>query len=308
MNKSFLLFAGLAFYTIQCQSQTVQDYDGNVYNTVTIGTQVWMKENLKVTHYRNGAPIQNLSVISDWVNDNTGAYCDFNNTAGNVTIYGILYNWYAVNNSSNLCPSGWHIPTDAEWTTLATYLGDSSVAGGKMKETGTTHWKSPNTSATNSCSFTGLPGGYRDYFGVFYSLTDTGRFWSATEVGGLFVSKAWSRELSYNSAHLGSYREYENDGCSVRCIKDISGGIEDINYYEKIEIYPNPAVNNITIENTILTKDEIISIYNMQGKLLLRNVIQEANNEIDVSTLAKGIYIVKLEGSKINKVGKFIKE
>ncbi len=303
MKRTFLLFASLALFTFKSQSQTVTDYDGNVYTTVTIGTQVWMKENLKVTHYKNGTAIPNVSVVNDWVNLTTGGYCDYNNAA---TAYGKLYNWFAVSNTAKLCPTGWHIPSNTEWSTFTSFLGDTSVAGGKMKETGTTHWNSPNTSATNSSSFTGLPGGYRDYFGVFNSMGNSGRWWSATEVGGLFVSKAWSRELTYNSAIAGSIREYENDGLSVRCIKDNNTGIEDINYFEKIEVYPDPAKNNITIENT--STEETLSIFNMQGQLVLKQALKGVKEDIDISALSEGIYIVKIEGAKSNKIGKFSKE
>ena len=175
-----------------------------------------------------------------------------------------------------------------------------------MKETGTTHWNSPNTSASNTSNFTGLQGGYRDYFGNFYSIGNSGRWWSATEVGGLFVSKAWSRELTNNSAIAGSIREYENDGISVRCIKDNNTGIEDINYFEKIEVFPNPAQNNITVENT--SNDEMLSIYNMQGQLVLKQVLNGTKEDIDISALSEGMYIVKIEGAKCNKAGKFSKE
>lgn len=138
---------------------TVTDYDGNVYQTVLIGDQCWMMENLKVTHYRNGDPIPHVTDGVTWGNLTSGAYCNYNNDEGNVATYGRLYNWYAVDDSRNIAPAGWHVPSDAEWQTLVDYLGGDAVAGGKMKEAGTTHWASPNTGATNESGFTALPGG-----------------------------------------------------------------------------------------------------------------------------------------------------
>jgi uncharacterized protein (TIGR02145 family) len=114
----------------------VTDYDGNVYNTVTIGTQTWMTEDLRVTHYRNGDLIPNVAETAAWNNLTTGAYCNYDNDKRNSATYGRLYNWYAVISGANLAPSGWHVPTDAEWTTLTTYLGGEGVAGGKLKESG----------------------------------------------------------------------------------------------------------------------------------------------------------------------------
>ena len=160
---------------------TVTDIDGNVYNTVTIGTQVWMKENLKTTKYRNGETILNTASFSDqW------AYGD---NESNIPVYGRLYTWYAATNFRGLCPTGWHVPTDAEWTLLTDYLGGEVVAGGKMKEAGTAHWNSPNTGADNSSGWTALPGGYRDFNGTFLSIGSYGYWWSATEGDG---ANAWS--------------------------------------------------------------------------------------------------------------------
>jgi uncharacterized protein (TIGR02145 family) len=197
---------------------TVTDVEGNVYNTVQIGSQCWMKQNLKTTKYRNGTSITYPgSNNTTWQNNTTGAYAWYNNNIANKNTYGALYNWYAVANTNNLCPTGWHVPTNAQWTVLTTYLGGESVAAGKMKETGTSHWNSPNTGATNSSGFTALPGGYRDYGGTFYGVGSTGSWWSATEYG---TYSAWNRYLYYDFS--GVYRSYPNkvDGFSVRCVRD----------------------------------------------------------------------------------------
>ena len=201
---------------------TVTDIDGNVYQTIIIGEQEWMMENLKVTHYRDGTAIPTGHSNSDWSNLSTGAYAVYNDDESNADTYGYLYNWYAVDDSRNIAPEGWHVPTDDEWQILVDYLGGSSVAGGKMKETGTEHWNSPNTGATNESGFTALPGGYRGsgYYGGMGNYG--GYFWSST---GYDSGYAWYRELSYDSSEVGrSYYYYyygsKRDGFSVRCVRD----------------------------------------------------------------------------------------
>ena len=137
----------------------VFDIDGNGYDTVVIGTQTWLVQNLRVTHLNNGVSIPNITNSTLWKNSTTPALCYYNNdSVSYAAIYGALYNWYAVN-TNNLCPTNWHVPSYSEWETLITYLGGASVAGGKLKEVGTTHWTSPNTGATNSSGFTALPNG-----------------------------------------------------------------------------------------------------------------------------------------------------
>lgn len=191
----------------------IKDIDGNVYNSITIGTQVWMVENLKVIHYRNGDPIINVTDNMAWSTLKTGAYCNYNNTPGNSTTYGKLYNFYTIANSQNICPTGWHVPTDAELTTLTTYLGGQSVAGGKLKENGTSNWQSPNTGATNETGFTALPGGFRYLNGISNSLGSEGDYWSSTLYGHSLIV--------YNSTSgVGRDLIDENTGLSVRCVKN----------------------------------------------------------------------------------------
>jgi len=195
---------------------TVTDIDGNTYQTVRIGDQWWMAENLKVTHYRNGNPIPIETADIPWRNLTTGAYCNYNNDVNNVAVYGRLYNWYAVNDVRNIAPEGWHVPSDAEWQTLVDYLGGNAIAGGKMKETGTTHWNSPNTGATNESGFTARAGGNRHIWGWFENFGVQARHWSTTE----YIIYAWCNFLAYN--HSASVRAYSNKtaGYSVRCVRD----------------------------------------------------------------------------------------
>lgn len=199
---------------------TVTDIDGNVYQTVTIGTQVWMAENLKVTHYRDGYAIPNKTG-EDWSSPDvqyTGAYCEYNNDVNNVATYGRLYNCFAVTDSRNIAPAGWHVPSDAEWQILFDFLGGTLVAGGKLKETGTAHWLSPNVGATNESGFTALPGGWRSYDGNFNWMGNYAFFWSSTQtIVGLL---AYYQLLTYDGPEVIRYEDYMYYGFSVRCIKD----------------------------------------------------------------------------------------
>ena len=194
-------------------SWSVIDIDGNVYAIVKIGNQWWMVENLKVIHYRNGDAIP-----TTWGNLTTGAYCNYDNNVNQATTYGRLYNWYAVTDSRNIAPAGWHIPSNAEWQILVDYLGGESVAGGKMKEVGTAHWASPNTGATNESGFSALPGGLRGDNGTYSLISSSGFWWSATENDR---DNAWYRGLNYFSSgvDLGTGGG-KHCGLSVRCVKD----------------------------------------------------------------------------------------
>jgi hypothetical protein len=186
-------------------------------STVTICAQVWMTKNLDVTTYRNGDAIPQVTDATAWANLTTGAWCYYNNDPANGPIYGKLYNWYAVNDTRGLAPTGYHVPSDGEWTTLETCLGGSSVAGGAMKEIGTTHWLSPNTGATNSSGFAGLPGGFRVFDGTFNYVGGNGYWWSSTEYDTAY---AWNRYLYWNDSDVSRYLNDKTFGFSVRCLRD----------------------------------------------------------------------------------------
>jgi uncharacterized protein (TIGR02145 family) len=188
----------------------ITDIDGNYYSTIVIGTQVWMAENLKVTKYRDGTAIPTGYSNSDWQGLSTGGYAVYGDDEDNVDTYGYLYNWYATTNSRNIAPEGWHVPTDAEWTTLIDYLGGSSVAGGKMKD-------NINWNGTNESGFTALPGGYRDSNGGYIYGGYNSYFWSSTEYSS---NSARYRGLDYNSSRADRNGNNEKYGFSVRCVRD----------------------------------------------------------------------------------------
>jgi uncharacterized protein (TIGR02145 family) len=199
----------------------VSDIDGNTYKTVQIGTQVWMAENLKTSKYSDGTTIPNITDNTQWLKNTTGAWAYYNNDAANNAKYGKLYNWYAVskttNGNKNVCPTGWHVPTGAEWTVLTDYLGGESVAGGKMKEVGLTSWNSPNTDAANTSLFTGLPGGYRYYNGGYDGVGRAGNWWSSAEYNATY---AWFRGPNSDNGDAGRNYDLKIYGLSVRCLRD----------------------------------------------------------------------------------------
>jgi len=187
-------------------SNLVRDIDGNVYSTVKIGNQWWMAENLKVTHYRNGDQIACLTSDYEW-DQPTGAYCYYDNDNSNVGKYGLLYNWFTVDDSRSIAPEGWHVPTDTEWQELVDYLGGDTLAGAKMKEVD-----------SDAIGFTALFGGYRYNHGTFDGIGVNAYFWSSTESNS---GNAWYRYLYHANSIV--YRDdsgWKQAGYSVRCVKD----------------------------------------------------------------------------------------
>jgi uncharacterized protein (TIGR02145 family) len=200
-----------------CRTNSVEDIDGNVYKTVTVGTQVWMAENLKTTKYNDGTDIPSVTNNDEWAKLTTPAYSWYNNDASaNKKDYGALYNWYAVG-TNKLCPTGWHVSTDAEWMALALFLDGNSKAGGKLKEKGTKHWRTPNTEATGESGFKAFPGGYRSFQGAFNYFGISGYWWSSTKYNES-TSLFWN--LRYKYGYVYKFRSEKTTGFSVRCIKE----------------------------------------------------------------------------------------
>lgn len=210
------LINSITFKTI---GNTISDADGNIYHTVIIGNQEWTVENLKSTKYYDGTPITKITTSNTaWSSTTNGAYCAFDNNESNVSIYGYLYNWHAVN-TNKLAPltGGWRVPADADWQTLVDFLGGEESAAGKMKEIGTNYWFGANLDATNSSGFSGRPGGTRGSDGVFGNVGNYGYWWTSTE----FETIAWSRYLRYE--YVSVYRGVSKTlGLSVRLVRDLN--------------------------------------------------------------------------------------
>lgn len=197
-------------------TKEVKDVDGNVYTTIKIGDQVWMQENLRVTHYQNGDVIPNMANASR--HNFIGVFFDYDNKAENGKKYGHLYNWKAVKDKKGLCPCGWHVPSDAEWTTLVNFLGGDNTAGGKLAQLKDSVYKRMNTVGTENLSgFTGIMAGYREQDGKFFHLNNGAFWWSSTEAS---ETGAWSREINMNNLRVVRNQSSKAHGMSVRCIKD----------------------------------------------------------------------------------------
>jgi uncharacterized protein (TIGR02145 family) len=228
-----ILISLMSIVTYSCEKDddnTVLDIDGNVYYTVTIGKQVWMVENLKTTHYNDGTEIAQGSSIGDYSGEAEPEYWfAYNDNLANVDTFGRLYTWYVVNSFHDICPKGWHIPTDSEWNELQVFLGmipsdtilicsENNDISGKLKETGLKHWTYPNTCATDEYGFKVLPAGYRRrFYQEFAYKGEYACFWTSTEWDN---SNAWYRHFYYNKASICRTYNLKNYGFSIRCIKD----------------------------------------------------------------------------------------
>lgn len=195
---------------------TISDLDGNVYKTIAIGSQTWMVANLTTTKLNDGTPIPLVTDAKLWSGLESAACCWHDNNPAYHVTYGVLYNWYAVG-TNKLCPAGWHVPTDEEWTLLTNYAGGEYVAGARLKEAGLIHWNSPNTGATNQTYFRALPGGILNSSdSLFQYLHKTGCWWTSTAIKNL----AFSRLMFDSSVSVEKVLTARTDGLSVRCIKD----------------------------------------------------------------------------------------
>lgn len=229
-----LIIASFATLSNGCKkdeenTNIVKDIDGNVYHTVTIGNQIWMVENLNVTHFRNGDSIPNITDPTEWSKLAIGVYCDYDNTSRNSSIYGRLYNWYAVNDVRNIAPIGWHVATDSEWTKLEKYvMANTGTSGSAVKVLASNiNWEESKTPGSigcdlnknNSSGFTALPGGIRYADGTFDEIGRAGNWWCSTEFD---VNYAQGRGLLYSSISIyWTYTGYyKPNGFSVRCLKD----------------------------------------------------------------------------------------
>lgn len=233
---------------------TVTDVDGNTYNTVVIGTQVWMQSNLKTSHYNNGTAIPEKLSSSDWDTLVTGARCFYNGDSTTYKpIYGTLYNWYVGDsaNAYNVCPTGWHVPTIDEFTTLSTYLGGDLTAGGTLKDTGTFMWYSPNTGATNSSHYSAKPSGQRDATGAYTNDHQTAQWWACTSTG---LNNPDYRYVQYNNTTFPGTVYNKRAGMAIRCL------------YNQV----NTVDSSTYITPTKVSADSIITTYLSVGNFKIR--------------------------------------
>jgi uncharacterized protein (TIGR02145 family) len=323
---------------------TVSDINGNVYNTITIGNQVWMKENLKVTKYRNGDPIPGDLSDASWTSTTSGAY-DRRYITAYESLYGNQYNWYAVADSRGLCPVGWHVPSKADWNVLNKFLDGASdtacvgplsnsaclnTAGGQMKKNGfgyiqNADWYTPNTGGTNTSHFTALPGGLRNETGVYYHIGLRGYYWASNSNASCC---AWHTVMYYSNAALERNVNNKQMGYSVRCLRDNTGGmpqgisgssgkeseISELGSFAKEEILinPNPANTEVNLEIASSESGDCrVEISDMLGRVVLeeKHSLQPGANVIsyDIRNFRNGIYQVKVERGSSRKVYRLVK-
>lgn len=204
------------------ETGTVTDIHGNVYKTVKIGDQWWMAENLRTTRYQNGDEILNLTSRLDWkdINLSSGAYCSIDNADSTVATYGLLYNWYAVNDSRNIAPEGWHVPSEEEWRTMIDTLGGNYEAGVKMVDISSGLWDSPDSSATNESGFSVIPAGYRDFEGRFSAQAREAFFWTSTDDTHHYKYARFIQIGTWKSYYVNITMHSWTNGLSIRCVKD----------------------------------------------------------------------------------------
>jgi uncharacterized protein (TIGR02145 family) len=300
--------AGLSLQSLKAQ---ITDGDGNTYTSVNIGSQTWLGENLKTTTYNDGSAITNITDSAVWASQTSPAYCWYNNSISNKATYGALYNWFVVNSTSNgnknVCPVGWHVPAISEWSTLVSDLG--SLAGGMLKETGTTDWYSPNTGATNSTGFDAVGAGYRSStanFLYFVAIWGYCGFWSTSAAVGEtgYAQNAYLLNTDA-TCHLDSH--YQQYGFSIRCVKNVASELPDANTPNNMSIYPNPNDGQFTIlfpnqGNNLID----INISDISGKTVFETKSTQDKYYYNGNPLKSGIYIITIKGENLFKVSKMV--
>ena len=313
--KTSIFITALAIsssFFAQTAGSGMTDIDGNLYTTVIIGSQEWVSENLNVSKYNDGTIIPQVTDPAAWANLTTGAWCYYNNDPANGLIYGKLYNYYAVAGIHDtiastpnkvLAPTGFHVPTDTNWTDLTDYLGGLLVAGGEMKEIGTAHWMSPNTGATNSSGFTGLSDGFRFDYGFFFGVGSYANWWSSTEYTNITTNTTdvWIRHLDHDNSAVTKSASLKAHGFSVRLINDtlFSDSPSNIETTEakSIHIYPNPATDNMIIDlgNLTTSGNWNYTITNTIGQEIKKGEITTQQTVININDITgEGLYLVKI--------------
>ena len=279
-----------------CNGLTSINYNGYNYDLVEIGNQCWFKENLRTAAYNNGDPISNITDNIEWSNTTTPARCFYNNLPSYQNSHGNLYNWYVIADPRNVCPIGWHVPSDAEWSTLVNNLGGPNVAGGKMKaigtiQSGTGLWSYPNTDANNSSGFSGLPGGFRQ---IEYNYSESvGAFWTSS-VSEMDVIGSTTYNMFYDSGIIERSYSFRAVGMSIRCISSGIVGNDEIDINHTISVYPNPANTYVTINSQFDAESSSYAIFNSTGQQVLAGKLAGKRNNIDISDLDAGIYLIQI--------------
>ncbi len=298
MKRLTVLFCVLTLLGMHLRAQSVADIEGNIYTIVQIGRQYWLQENLRVTQFGDGSPIETTNPASlNICTEKSPLYqWAYDDNLNNVAAYGRLYTWYTIADSRKLCPLGWHVPNNADWNTLSTFLGGPSTAGGPLKEAGTAHWQTPNTGATNSTGFSAVLGGHRMCTGGFMSLNSNAFYWSSTPNG---TDYGWSWKLFYADPYLqsDSVYGYKNYGFSIRCISDtLATSLPEPKSDAYLHCSPNPATEEFVVDAD-LGDDMVLNILDVTGATVLVQPLKRGTAILDISGLASGVYLVIVSGS-----------
>jgi uncharacterized protein (TIGR02145 family) len=293
MRKNTLFFSLCLLVSRTAFSQTVSDVDGNTYNTVSIGNQIWLTENLKTTKFNNQDPIPLVTDNTLWSTQTEAAYCSYQNDNLLANVYGNLYNWHVLNDIRNVCPTGYHVPSILDWEALIDFLGGAAVAGGKLKEAGLAHWMDPNTGSTNSSGFTLLPSGWRAHNNGFYeNLTYMAYQWSSTSIDALNASIML---VGFDSESCLTSESHKLTGLPIRCLKEETSSIMENQDHFLIRFYPNPANDILKIhcgKNTFHTA----KLIDLNGKVILFGVLKNDGYSFNLSNVPSGYYLIDLEG------------
>lgn len=291
----------LFFLTIETGfAQPVTDADGNSYETVTIGSQVWLNANLRTTHFLNGdsipttqIPNQNISAeavpIYQW---------SWNGNEDLALVYGRLYTWHVVIDERKVCPAGWHVPSKTEFETLELFLGGKEVAGGRLKEAGLDHWESPNSGATNETGFNGLPNGHRNPVGEFNGLGYVSDTWSSTEGN----NGAWDFDLNHDTSATSSYDDPKNWGFAIRCLSDLPKESD----LSRLTFFPVPVTNYLIVD----CKDFYnlhYEFFSIQGNILAAGDFVTGENLLNLESFPNGVYVIRVSHSLSSREFKIVK-
>lgn len=290
-----LVILMIASMPVLSQTDSITDLEGNVYKTVVIGTQWWMAENLKATKFNNGEEIPFLKDATDWANDTEGGYCYYANRSSLMETYGNLYNWYTVADERELCPSGWHVPSDDEWITLEKHLGMSESEAVRMTAwrgtTEGTKLKDESFGGNNSSGFTALASGYRDPKGVFKAMGTDNDYWTSTpyenqgNTEGVLHGLLNSNTSVVRNFHVPAY------GFCIRCVRDEAVSLESRNESLVPKIFPNPAGDKLFVRNA---NGNQLTIRNLSGMTVLTESVTSSDHRVDMSNLSEGTYLVSI--------------
>jgi uncharacterized protein (TIGR02145 family) len=300
----FVILTFSSYEQIYFEGAGVIDNDGNFLESIVLGNgQEWITTNLNVTHFSNGTPIRHCADQFEWTNSITPCYTQYPNQTNLITQAGYLYNFYSVVDEKNVCPLGWRVPNELDWSKFSSYLGGLAIAGGKMKSTSNDHWSNPNIGATNEINFSAIAAGCRYDQGFFNNFNTYAFFWTASELDD---NLAWYRSLKYNSDEMIRNFSKKQNGYSIRCMRDLESSIID-NLDFTFIMSPNPVSDfmEITLNKEIELQIREIIITDMSGHV--KFLEKQFAPIIDMSNFPSGVYFLEVRTAVFNSKRLFVK-